>query len=96
MKQNEPNPVCLVEEELLPTIPIRYSCQWCGLANVEIDVPSRNLDEDVIQWMNRSVTPGLMKDHEERSPKCRPQKFSNVMIPMEGDDQPIGFNHKKH
>jgi hypothetical protein len=68
---------------VIPVIACKYSCPLCGLRRVTVYVSIR-LNEDVVEWMNKQVTPALMRDHEFRSPGCRATEFSEVMIPVTG------------
>ncbi|OGA15873.1 MAG: hypothetical protein A3I63_01945 [Betaproteobacteria bacterium RIFCSPLOWO2_02_FULL_66_14] len=64
------------------TIGIRYSCALCGLEDVEVAVRLREPEEDVIQWMEKAVTPALGRDHFNRSPRCQPSTLTQVKIPV--------------
>ena len=71
---------------IAPTIAVRYSCYECGLRRIPVDVPART-GEDVVMWMRAILTPALVADHQKRSPRCRPETFAEVMIPMTGTDR---------
>lgn len=60
-----------------------YSCHLCGVHRVAVNVPVRT-SEDVNVWMDDVAIPALVRDHESRSPGCKPSTFSEVMIPMTG------------
>ena len=66
---------------------VKYSCFACGLHCVTCRVPARGVKEDVVDWMRKVVSPHLVRDHEARSPECRPKTLSEVMIPMTGTDR---------
>lgn len=63
-------------------ITCKYSCHLCGLKAIEVAVPARG-DEDVISWM-KALGKYLSEDHHAKSPHCRPDTLSNVMIPITG------------
>lgn len=66
------------------TIDVRYSCDACGLRSVVVSVPARmSDDEDVAVWMDRTVRL-TWQDHWRRSPHCRPETLTNLMIPVSG------------
>ncbi len=69
---------------MLLTITVKYSCFDCFLTNVEVIVPAREPDEDVVRFMNQTIE-HIGRDHHRRSPQCRPQELKNLMIPIEGD-----------
>lgn len=66
-----------------PTILVYYSCPDCGLKKVACSVKARE-EEDVIQWMEGVMMGALKRDHERRSPTCRPKALVDIMIPMQG------------
>lgn len=66
-------------------ITVKYSCADCGLERVSCDVPARG-EEDVIVWMEATASLAS-KDHNRRSPLCRPTTLTELMIPMSGTDR---------
>jgi hypothetical protein len=68
-----------------PTIKVRYSCDLCGLKDIEVEVPMRG-NEDVLQWMDNTII-HLGQDHMQRSPRCFPDKLVRVMIPITGAEK---------
>jgi hypothetical protein len=64
------------------TIRVRYSCQKCELKAVGVDVPVRG-PESVVKWMNATLR-HLCRDHDQRSPWCRPESLQDIMVPIEG------------
>lgn len=75
--------------ELMPdeaTIDVMYSCPVCGLVQVTAKVPVRREGEDVVRWLEATVVPALSSDHDRRSPDCRTQTLSDLMIPLSGCD----------
>lgn len=70
---------------------IRYTCGLCGLFDVEAQVRFRESSEDVVDWMKKVVEPGLVADHQKRSPTCRPETLQQIKIPVPpGKDGFIG------
>lgn len=65
------------------TIPVLYDCVDCGTTNAEVRVPARKAETDVREWME-ATTVLLMRDHSQRSPRCRATKFTTVKIPVTG------------
>ena len=70
----------------LPTIQVKYSCGQCGIHRVVVDVTARST-EDVAEWMERILTPSLVRDHEARSPHCQPKSLTEVLIPVTGTEK---------
>lgn len=71
-------------------IGIRYSCAMCGLADVEVKLPYRASEQDVVAWMKGIVEPAVCADHAERSPGCQPEDLQNIKIPMPVGTQWVG------
>lgn len=67
-------------------ITLKYSCHTCGLRKVEVDVPART-DEDVVEWMKKTVGEHVQADHQRRSPGCSATHVQDLMIPMTGTDR---------
>jgi len=63
---------------------IRYSCKVCGLKDIEIQIPFRDSNEDVVKWMESKVIPATGADHRRRSPLCMTQELSDLKIPITG------------
>ena len=61
----------------------QYSCDRCGLKRVECEVPEREAERGIMEWME-VLTQCLMRDHHGRSPQCHPKELSEVLIPMTG------------
>ncbi len=74
------------EKDMNPDIKIKYSCDDCGLKNIELSVPARG-DEDVVTWMKNSVGSNIKDDHTMRSPECPAEGAQEVMIPLTGTDK---------
>lgn len=70
------------------TIGVQYSCNGCGIRNVEVQIPAREA-EDVGAWMRNVLQPGLGADHLKRSPRCR-SETCDVKIPMAAGSDRVG------
>lgn len=68
------------------TIGCKYSCPLCGLTRIEVAVPIRAADVDVVAWMEGSLIVALSNDHRERSPHCHPDELRDIMVPTDGRD----------
>lgn len=67
------------------TTRVLYSCVPCGLRRVPVEVAARG-EEDVLAWMEK-LGHLLATDHHRRSPHCRPESLTEIMIPMTGTDR---------
>jgi len=67
------------------TITVLYSCPECGLSRVPCDVPARG-DEDVLVWMKQTLAV-VSRDHDRRSPHCRPRQLVDLHVPMTSVDR---------
>jgi hypothetical protein len=75
-------------------IELKYSCALCGITRVPCVVEERAAGEDIAVWM-ATVGEALSRDHDRRSPGCRPEKLSEVMIPLPDEGSAIGSrNHR--
>ena len=72
------------------TITCQYSCEYCDLEKIDVDVPIRKLDQDVVDWVNNVAAQAMVDDHAKRSPFCRPQEFKQIMIPIPAGTEMIG------
>lgn len=72
-----------VQNQITTTIGVRYSCAHCGLNRVTAQVPAR-VDEDVRVWFKKVMGRAIKNDHAARSPHCRSNHVTDVMIPMTG------------
>lgn len=64
---------------------VRYSCGLCGLLDVEVGVPARTPDLDVVAWT-------VSRHHSLVSPGCRPKEIQNIKIPVDAiGSEGIGF-----
>lgn len=66
------------------SITVLYSCDGCGLHQVECAVRWRRADEEVQHWVEKGMGAAIAADHRRRSPGCRSRVMSEVMIPMTG------------
>lgn len=64
------------------TTEVKYSCKPCGLHRVVLPVEARQ-DEPIVEWMN-ALTVAVYEDHHRRSPDCKAETISEVLIPMTG------------
>ena len=78
-------------EQTAPTVKIgvQYSCDECGIDEAEVMVPAREAEQDVKDWMDRTIV-HLAIDHDSRSPRCHPQSLSRVKIPMPAGTVSVG------
>lgn len=67
----------------MTTITIKYSCTLCGLKDIDVTIPARYANDDVVHWMS-DVGIYLSEDHAMRSPSCHPTSLQDVKIPMDG------------
>ena len=67
-------------------IKVKYSCDQCGLKNIEVAVPVRE-DEDVVTWARQIVGSHISNHHARRSPKCSAKSVQNLMIPTDGTNK---------
>lgn len=70
-------------DDIKPTITVLYSCHFCGLTDIPVQVAARLPGDDLMAWMDQ-MGRVLSTDHFQRKPDCRPTKLSQVKIPMEG------------
>jgi hypothetical protein len=65
-------------------ITCKYSCDECGLHRVEVTVPARPKSMDIARWVQNVAAYMVYADHSCRSPKCRSNTMSEMMIPITG------------
>jgi hypothetical protein len=63
------------------TIQVKYSCKGCRIYRATFDVPAREPDEEVTDWMGATVRL-VAQEHRRRSPFCRSKELQELMIPM--------------
>ncbi len=71
-------------------IAVKYTCDLCGLHRVTCSIEARKPGQDIAEWMG-ALGFALSRDHDKRSPGCKPEKLAEVMIPIL-DGQPMGSN----
>ena len=74
---------------------IFYKCA-CMAEEAEITVHDRVPQLDVADWMGRVVVMQIAADHATRSPLCRELEMEYAKIPLDNEDQGIGFPAVKH
>lgn len=67
------------------TITVKYSCDVCGLTDVQVEVRARE-DEDVTTWMDQTVR-RIARHHSGTSPFCTARTLKNLMIPITNADK---------
>jgi hypothetical protein len=72
----------------MKTVTIKYSCPLCGLVDIDVTIPARFEEDDVVVWM-KDVGVYLSEDHSLRSPECHPAALKDIKIPI-GDAKWIG------
>ena len=78
------------------TIKCLFSCNKCGLKDISVQVPVRNPNQDIVDWMNKVVAVKLSDAHFQRSPHCRITSLSEVKIPInKKEDSYIGESIKE-
>jgi hypothetical protein len=65
-------------------INIRYKCN-CMNAPVELKIPERLSNDNVITWMNEQVLTAIRRDHTKNHPQCAADSAEYVSIPANGD-----------
>ncbi len=71
-------------------ITVMYSCKACGLKDRKVIVPERGENQDVVDYMNGTVTECIMDDHARKSPGCNPESLQDLMVPF-SETKGIGF-----
>ncbi len=68
---------------------IPYKCR-CMAEEAQVFVRDRGKDQDVVDWVERTVGKALAADHRSRSPLCRADKTDYIKIPLHRDDEEVG------
>lgn len=68
----------------------KYTCSECGINRVEVRVPARPVEMDVVHWVQEVAARIIGADHAFRSPKCASRVMSEMLIPISGAPH-IGF-----
>ena len=64
-------------------ITVKYSCKECGIVNRDVIMPARKDESEPIeQYMKQVVEDCLCEDHARKSPRCKTQNLSDIMIPL--------------
>lgn len=74
---------------------VLYTCDPCGLKDIEVQVPGRDPTENVVTWLELKCAPALMADHAAKSPHCHPGKFTTVKIPLTPGSNRVGEETKQ-
>lgn len=69
------------------TLTCKFTCDACGLTNIEFQVPVRPVALDVVTWMKTVMTRAVMKSHSALSPDCHPKTISKIYIPIEDGER---------
>lgn len=71
-------------------IKIRYSCSnvHCCCQERLVIIRAREKTEDVIKYMQETVTPAIAHDHRKLSPKCKTLTMKGLLIGMGPKDDP--------
>lgn len=70
-------------------ITVKFSCEACGLENVEVGVPPRNSPNiDIVRYVERTIGKRVGAKHAELSPHCRATKMSKLFIPLPDESDP--------
>jgi len=72
------------------TIAVKYSC-ICGLNKITVQVPSREPNQDVVDWMNTVCLPRVMQDHWNKRPLCNPGGILKELLIPTDKNTPIGY-----
>lgn len=70
-------------------ITIKYTCEQCGIARRDVQVPARTT-EDVVAWVREIVARCVADDHARTSPGCTSRKMSELLIPLPPESEFIG------
>lgn len=67
---------------------VQYSCV-CGIKDREVEVPDRDLSQDVKLWVGTIVAAAVTSDHRMMRSWCRADTIKSLKIPYAGQG-PIG------
>ena len=79
----------------MTTVRCLYTCELCGIDHQPVDVPSRGASEDIVDWVGETLAKAIYVDHSARSPLCKAEKISKVVIPMK-PGEPVGVGTTPH
>lgn len=66
------------------TIPIRFWCRLCGLKDVTVDAPVREMGVDVSHWLTQVMGHAIKREHARLAPGCMSAEASDIKIPTTG------------
>lgn len=69
---------------------VQYSCSDCGLVDIEVGMPFRPAERNLMEWMDSAVIPAIVADHCGRSPLCSATSLQNLKIPLPHGADRIG------
>ncbi len=65
---------------------VLFSCEKCGLQDVECKVRARAKEEDVAQWFEGVVIAAIARKHTTLSLLCEAKKITYIKIPIDHND----------
>lgn len=74
---------------------VHWKCR-CMPAEAQVQVPDRNDDEDVVDWVQGPVARAISIAHLRINPDCRETRMEMVKIPLEDEAKGIGFAARRH
>jgi hypothetical protein len=72
-----------------PAIQCKYSCSGCGIHRRVVTVAQRG-EEDVVQWIEKVLSPVIADDHANASSECRSARMSELLIPTPEGTEKVG------
>ena len=70
-------------------IKCKFSCDECGLKDIEVLVPARASPlSDIKTYMDQVVASVIYRKHQSLSPQCKATTITQLMIPLPADDDP--------
>lgn len=71
---------------------MRYSCAFCGIVNLELELRERQPDETLEHYLGTAVNPALANSHASNSPDCKSNRLKNVQLPTSNEG--VGYRSK--
>lgn len=68
-------------------ITVLFSCDTCGLKDVECLVRARQEQEGVVEWMQKVVLRCIADRHRSLRLFCDAKSLQNLKIPLDDDDE---------
>lgn len=65
-------------------VEVIYKCK-CLTGEITVQVPERDITDDVAEWVRVTIAGVVGADHRARSPLCMLDKVEYVKIPADGD-----------